>query len=130
MLDVRRESVEVASQVFSPRNAPKGPVKSFDYAPGGTVEVPVVLIRLGDMVLAGVQPELSASIGARIKAGSPFAGTVVATMIDGSAKYMPDATSYDRFTYEARSSPFAKRCCRGRGLGIIEHIKRMKDAGN
>ncbi|MCX8999844.1 hypothetical protein NOF55_22325 [Rhizobiaceae bacterium BDR2-2] len=129
-LEIRRESIEVAAQVFSPRNAPKGPVTSFDYEPGGTVEVPIVLMRLGDVVLVGVQPELSASIGARIRESSPFALTLVATMVDGAAKYMPDAQGYDRFTYEARSAPFAKGAAEAAASGIIEHINRMKEAGN
>lgn len=71
-LDVRRESVEIASQVFSPRNAPVGSITSFDYALGGKVEISVVLMRIGKVPLVGVQPEPSASIGARIKIDSPF----------------------------------------------------------
>ena len=57
--------------------------------------------------MVGVQPELSAILGERIRAASPFAQTFVITMVDGAAKYLPDISGYQRLTYEARSSPFA-----------------------
>ncbi|HYS66112.1 MAG TPA: hypothetical protein VEN30_20190 [Paraburkholderia sp.] len=107
-LDITRERIPVNGLDFAPRNAPAGPVTSFTYRPGAEVEVPVVLIRIGDIAFAGMQPELAASVGARIRAGSPYPHTIVATMVDGAAKYMPDAQGYDRFTYEARNSPYAR----------------------
>ncbi len=55
-----------------------------------------------------------------------FSSLLMAMMVDCSAEYMPDAQSYDRFTYEARSSPFAK----GAASGIVEHIIRIKESGN
>ena len=114
-LDVLRESIEVPGLAFSPRNAAKGPVTSFDYQPDGKIKLPIVLIYIGDIAFVGMQPELAASLGARLKAGSAVPHTMVATMVDGSAKYLPDAQSYDRFTYEARSSPFA----RGAGEQVV-----------
>jgi hypothetical protein len=36
------------------------------------------------------------------------------TMVDGAAKYMADAKSYDQFTYEARNSSYAR--------GAAEHV--------
>ncbi|WP_100059670.1 hypothetical protein [Lonsdalea iberica] len=107
-LALERKSVTVTSQTNSPGNAPKGPVTTYTYTPGRPVALPVVLIRIGDIALVGVQPELAAQIGERIKAESPFAHTLVLTMVDGAAKYLPDDDSYNRFTYEARNSGFAQ----------------------
>lgn len=107
-LTLERKSITVTSQTNSPGNAPKGPVTTYTYTPGRPVALPVVLIRIGDIALVGVQPELAAQIGERIKAESPFAHTWVLTMVDGAAKYLPDDASYNRFTYEARSSGFAQ----------------------
>lgn len=50
---------------FSPRNAPEGPVRSFSYSPAGKAEMPVLLLQWGNVAIAGVQPELSASTGAQ-----------------------------------------------------------------
>jgi hypothetical protein len=57
---------------------------------GPEIEVPVVLMRIGDIALVGLQAELAASVGVQLKAKSPFSHTIVVTMVDGGA-YMPDA---------------------------------------
>ena len=45
--------------------------------------------------------ELSAITGAAIRARSPFPHTLVVTMVNGAAKYMPDAAAYRDITCEA-----------------------------
>lgn len=124
-LDITRERIAVNGLDFAPRNAPVGPVTSFTYRPGAQIKVPVVLIRIGDIAFAGMQPELAASVGARIRAASPYPHTVIATMADGAAKYLPDAQSYDRFTYEARNSPYAQGAAERVADAIIGRLKRM-----
>ena len=59
------------------------------------------------------------------------AGPIAATRDNvTSPKYMPDAQSYDRFTYESRNSPFAKGAAEAAATGIVGRLKRMKEAGN
>jgi neutral ceramidase len=58
--------------------------------------------------LVGVQVELSSETGRQIKLRSPFKHTIVATMVDGAAKYMPDAASYEKITYESMNSSYAR----------------------
>lgn len=125
-LALRRASVSVPSQEFSPRNRAVGPVTSFQYAPAKPRQMPLVLMRIGQLCLVGMQPELGACLGASIRAGSPFAQTMVVTMVDGAAKYMPDASSYDRFTYEARSSPFGRGAGEAAVAAIIGQLKHMR----
>ena len=124
-LRIQREKIEVTSQEFSPADKPVGPVTAFDYRLGAQVMIPVVLLRIGDMTLVGIQPELAAIIGAHIRANSPSSPTIVATMVDGAAKYLPDAQSYDRFTYEARNSPYAKGAAETAAAAIVGSLKRM-----
>lgn len=104
---VERHLIALNGLRFTPHNAATGPVTTFDYVHSTPVNLPVVLIQWGNIVIVGVQPELSAILGERIRAASPFAQTLVITMVDGAAKYLPDISGYQRFTYEARSSPFA-----------------------
>ncbi len=118
-----RYPVTVPALNFSPENAPKGPVTTFHYQPAGNITVPVTLMQMGDIIWVGLQPELSAITAAYIRQHSPFRHTVVSTMVDGSAKYMPDALSYDRFTYEARSSPFARGAAERVASAVIEQLK-------
>jgi hypothetical protein len=84
------------------------PSKSFDFKPVGEREVTVEIMLLGDLALVGVRPELCCITAQQIRNGSPFTKTTVLTMVNGGAKYMPDETSYDRITYEAMNSPFAR----------------------
>jgi hypothetical protein len=104
---LRRDSLEVEARVYTSRTPPAGPVATFAYQPNGKTAFPLVLLQLGELVLVGVQPELSASVGAQIRADSPYRHTMVATMVDGAAKYLPDRQGFERYTYEARSSPYA-----------------------
>lgn len=120
-----RQNIMLKTQKFSPRNPATGPVKSFNYQPDGVSALPVVFMQWGNIALVGVKPELSAIIGAQIRAASPFVQTFVMTMVDGAAKYLPDITNYERFTYEARSSPYAPGAAEVAALAIINQLKQM-----
>jgi len=126
-LQVWRRTLKIPSQAGS-RGLPTEPVMSYTYQPGPQVDVPVVLMRIGDIVLVGLQAELAASVGAQLKANSPFPHTIVVTMVDGGAKYMPDAKSYERFTYEARNSRYARGAAELTASGIDDLLKEMKQS--
>jgi len=108
-LRVVHDSVEVPAQL-----PPAGglhalrPTTRYDFTPDGTTEAPVVAARIGDVVLACLQAELNARTGLDLKAASPFPATCVVTMVNGAAKYMADAGSYHRITYEAMNSRYAR----------------------
>jgi neutral ceramidase len=103
-------------------------VLSYTYATGPDINFPVVLMRIGDVVIVGIQPELGSSVGAQIKAQSPFPHTIVAVMVDGGAKYMVDAQSYDHFTNEARGSQFAQGAAGAAVAGIEDLLKQLKQS--
>ncbi|MGR4866577.1 hypothetical protein [Caulobacter sp. LARHSG274] len=84
------------------------PTKTYAFVPEGEAPAPYLVLRLGDIAVVGVQVELSSLTGQRIKQGSPVPNTIVATMVDGAAKYMPDVAAYDRITYEAMNSSYAR----------------------
>ena len=128
-LAIQRTTVQVVSQPGQPGGKPpSGPVASYDFVPGDKVDVPVVLIRIGDIAVVGLREELSASTGAWIRAHSPYAHTIVMTMVDGAAKYMPDAGSYDRITYEARSSRYARGSAETVAETIVAALGQMHGA--
>lgn len=84
------------------------PTTAYEFTVQGRADVPVWAVRIGDVALVGVQVELSARTGMEIKRRSPFPNTIVMTMVNGAAKYLPDARSYDRITYEAMASRYAR----------------------
>jgi hypothetical protein len=108
-ISVLRKTLKVPSQGRSGSNAQaNGPTLSYTYATGADVDFPVVVMRIGDIAIAGMWPELASSLGAEIKAKSPYPNTMLTTMADGGAKYLVDDQSYDRFTAEARGSGYAR----------------------
>jgi neutral ceramidase len=82
------------------------PTRSYAYKVTGTAEAPYTILVLGDVAIVGVQVELNAATGAWIRAHSPFAHTIVATMVNGAAKYLPDAQGYKDMTYEAMNASY------------------------
>lgn len=99
--------------IFQGQNIPNAtqalvPAKTYDFSPQGTRSSPVYLMLLGDLAIIGVQPELNSITASQIRQASPYPFTMVLTMVNGGAKYMADEESYDRITYEAMNSAFAK----------------------
>jgi hypothetical protein len=84
------------------------PTKQYIFVPAEERVEPVVIIRMGDVALVGVRPELSCCMASSIRKRSPFPKTIFMTMVNGGAKYMPDRSAYDRITYESMNSPFAR----------------------
>jgi neutral ceramidase len=107
-LRVASVSVEVLAQRAPASFRDLRPVLSYDFQPDGTETVPVAVMLIGDVALVGLQAELSSRTGLDIKARSPFDRTVVMTMVNGGAKYMADAGSYDKITYAAMNSRYAR----------------------
>lgn len=125
-LEVERQTLKVASQGRNGGTITAAPVLSYTYATGPDIDFPVTLMRIGNVAIVGIQPELGSSVGAQIKKQSPFPNTMVVTMVDGGAKYMVDAESYDRFSQEARGSQFGKDAAKQLTAGVEDLLKQMK----
>ena len=74
------------------------PRTSYSFVPAGTVSTRVSLLGLGDMLLVRVEPEV----------------VLLATLVNGGAKYLPAPDAYQKITYEAMNSGFAQ--------GAHEHL--------
>ena len=83
------------------------PARKCEWIPDGESEQPLFLMTLGELAVLGVKPELTRITERAVRDASPFPCTLIATLINGGAKYMADRSSYDRCTYEAMNSPFA-----------------------
>ena len=83
------------------------PQLRYDFEPAGLEPTTVYLARLGGLAVAGIQPEVESRFGARLRgiASRPFE---LVTLVNGAQKYLPGADSYDRITYEAMNSGFAR----------------------
>lgn len=84
------------------------PVKEMEYVQTGEKDMLIETAAIGEIAFLGIKPELNCITAAAVKAFSPYRYTIITTMVNGAAKYMADKRSYDRFTYEAQNSPFAR----------------------
>ncbi|MBP2656150.1 MAG: hypothetical protein H6Q73_3719 [Firmicutes bacterium] len=127
-LTVINDSVICQSQKMPERQKPADmkPVKQYAYQETGEIKVPIAIMKVGNIAIVGVQPELAAIIGADIKKKSPIKNTLVLTMVNGAAKYMADKDSYDKFTYEARNSHHAKGSAERVEAKILSMLETLK----
>jgi len=83
------------------------PTRSYTFEPQGTEDTVLSVARLGGLTVAGLQPEVDSAFGARLRAAGEGHLELV-TMVNGAQKYLPSAEAYDRITYEAMNSSFAR----------------------
>ena len=90
--------------------------------PDGTQDTLVSVARLGKLTVVGLQPEVDSAFGARLREACP--GTLeVLTMVNGAQKYLPSAEAYDRITYEAMNSGFARGADEVLAAAILDLVK-------
>ncbi|MCD7716438.1 MAG: hypothetical protein LUI39_08305 [Lachnospiraceae bacterium] len=84
------------------------PTRNAVYEPDGESETEIEGIRIGNIALLGVKPELTCRTAADIMEQSTFGTTLICTLVNGASKYMADTGAYDRSCYEAQNSPFGR----------------------
>lgn len=108
------------------------PTKRYDFIQTGEKEIEIEIIKLGDIALIGIQPEICSITAMEIKKSSPMTQTMIFTMVNGGAKYMADISSYDRITYGAMNSPFGRGAAEifaTKVLGYLEELYGYDDEG-
>jgi neutral ceramidase len=101
------------------------PTKTYEFIPLEPRGEPVTIFKLGNVVMVGVRPELSSITGVSIREQSPFPNTMIVTMVNGGAKYMPDQSAYDRVTYEAMNSFFGCGSAELLCAKVVEDFQRQ-----
>lgn len=83
----------------------KSLTKQANYKEEGMHRVDTAAMLIGDVALVGLKPELNTITEAQLQEQSPFAHTLVMSMVNGGFKYMPDLRSYENCTWEAQGAP-------------------------
>jgi len=122
---VRSGQVVAPGQEVFPDVHSMKPSRTYRYVATGPRPFPYALMVVGDVVLVGVQVELVCLTALALKKASPFHNTVVMTLVNGAAKYLPDADSYDRITYAAMNSFGAKGAAEILVEGILADLDRL-----
>lgn len=125
-LAVNRRSVTVPAQVPPARREDLHPSHEYEFVPDGQSQTSVMVLEIGDTWVVGVRPELNAVTGLAIKANSPSDKTLVATLVDGAAKYMADVSGYDRCTYEAMNSSYGRGAAETLAAAAIAMLTELR----
>ncbi len=102
------------------------PTRTYDFEKDEDRQVEIAIYTLGDIAIAGIAPELSSTTGTDIRKESPYPMTMVVTLVNGGEKYMPESSAYDRITYEAMNSKFARGSAEILKREIIDIMKDKK----
>jgi hypothetical protein len=89
--------------------------------PTGCAEVPVSVVSLGEIAWLHTPFELFASLGLRIRRGSPFRHTRVIGYTDGYLGYLPDADGHRDGIYESYVTLFGPDAAEV----LVEHCLRL-----
>lgn len=84
--------------------APMMPRRSADYRAEREVTVTSDILLLGKLAFVAVKPEINVITEKQLQEQSPFETTLLMSMVNGGMKYMPDASSYERCTWESQSA--------------------------
>jgi neutral ceramidase len=76
------------------------PQKSYEAGPDVTLRLS--MIKVGDIVLAGISGELMTEIGMEIKNKSPYSATIIVTHCNGSAGYICTDKAFTEGGYEIK----------------------------
>ena len=102
------------------------PCKEYAFQTDKQEDIPIEIITAGEVAIIGIQPELCSRTASEIRKASPYPFTMIVTMVNGGAKYMPDQTAYERITYEAMNSKFAKGSAEALCEQILDELCRRR----
>lgn len=82
------------------------------YEPGDNLPIRLSLLRIGDVVIGGVDAEVYSGIAARFFDLSPYKHTIMSTLTNGMAStgYIPTDAAFGQYTFEVLSSRLQPGC--------------------
>jgi hypothetical protein len=96
-----------------------------NYEPGNDVEVRLSAIKIGDIILAGVNGEVFNQIGVKLWNQSPYPNTFIVTHCNGSSGYLVSDDAIPEGGYEVRSTSVASGAEEGIISGLLGMIQEL-----
>ncbi|MGN0978445.1 MAG: hypothetical protein ACI4PH_10365 [Faecousia sp.] len=104
------------------------PRKIADFVRERDVTIDGRIMTIGDVALVGLKPEINCITGEQLRKASPYPHTIAVAMIDGGQKYMPDAESYRKITWESQSSMMMPGAAEAWVEAVVATLTEMKGA--
>lgn len=105
---------------------PLKPRKTVEFVQEREVKIDGNILTLGDIALVGLKPEVSCITAEELAEKSPYERTILISMINGGQKYMPDAQSYERITWEAQNSMMMPGAAEAWVNRVVETLHEMR----
>jgi hypothetical protein len=91
------------------------------------VAIPLSMIRVNDIVLAGVGGDVASDIGRQFKVASPSVHSALISMANGSLGYLLTDASYEHPGHGVMGSPVKSHCA---APAIVDGLVRLAKSGN
>ena len=104
------------------------PTREACFQPDGVKNLRVHALRLADLHLIGVQPELSGVTAREIGEILPDDNVAVAVMVNGCDKCMPEREAYELVKYQCLNSPYmpgSAEILRDAAVSLIHQMKEV-----
>ena len=83
------------------------PTFNYDYVSQGRTPLEIEALDLGDVILIGAKPEMTAQLGISLKQCA-HGKVILCNMVNGAAKYLAHDSAYASCTYPAMNSRYAR----------------------
>ena len=97
-----------------------------DFAQEREVKIDGNILALGHIALVGLKPEVNCITAEELAEKSSYERTILISMINGGQKYMPDAKSYERITWEAQNSMMMPGAAEAWLNQVVEKLREMR----
>lgn len=105
---------------------PLKPRKTVEFVQEREVKIDGNILTLGDIALVGLKPEVNCITAEELAEKSPYERTILISMVNGGQKYMPDAKSYERITWEAQNSMMMPGAAEAWVNRVVETLHEMR----
>jgi hypothetical protein len=98
------------------------------YVDADPVEIRLSLLKIGDLIIGGVDGEVFSAIAQRFKAESPYKHTMMTTLTNGMARagYIPSDEAFGYNTFEVLGSRLKPGCAEGAIVnGLLDLIEAV-----
>lgn len=102
------------------------PRKTVEFVQEREITIDGSVITIGNIALAGLKPEVNCITGQQLAAASPYEKTLLISMVNGGQKYMPDAESYEKITWESQSSMMMPGAAEAWVDAVVKKLQEMK----
>ncbi|MFB0613709.1 neutral/alkaline non-lysosomal ceramidase N-terminal domain-containing protein [Aurantiacibacter poecillastricola] len=99
------------------------------YEDADPVDIRLSMLRIGDVYIGGVDAEIFNLIAQRLKARSPHANTLMATLTNGTARsgYIPNDEAFAQNTFEVVSSRLKPGCAETAIIdGLLDLVEKVE----